>query len=105
MKKIIVTVLSAVMLAAVLCFAACAMAGKVDESTTTTERESMTSASDMRESESGDMEERISEGLSNAGDAVREGVSDVSEAASDVAEDIREDLDMESEATSKNNND
>ncbi|MBQ7638656.1 MAG: hypothetical protein IJS90_07130 [Clostridia bacterium] len=102
MKKIFIAV-AALILTAALCFASCAMAGKVDDRTPS-ERERSTRSSGVREDQTTDIEDKMSEGLSKAGEAVRDGVTDVSEAASDVAEDIREGIekDKTDQTTEKN---
>lgn len=104
MKKIIIAVIGAVMLTAILCFAACTAGGRVDDNTSSTSREPSSSGSDSLSNGMSDIGDGISEGLSDAGDAIKDGVSDVSDAASDIAEDIKDDLDMGSSSTEDNNN-
>lgn len=103
MKKIIIAVIGAVMLTAVLCFAACTKGGRVDDKTSSTSTEPSSSGSDVLGNDMSDIGDDISEGISDAGDAIKDGVSDVSEKASDVAEDIKDDLDMESSSSDGNN--
>lgn len=104
MKKIIIAVIGAIMLTAVLCFAACTAGGRVDDNTSSTSTEPSSSGSDVLGNDMSDIGDDISEGISDAGDAIRDGVSDVSDAASVIADDIRDDLDMESDSSNDNNN-